>query len=169
MSIKAIHHANGLMIVKTEDEDHVTFDLREAAGADTNQPGGSPQAPKEKDPKEAKPPPPVEIVLGPLPKPPLPLGVVVVAGEDNGSYGGDSPFKLKLDTAIEHGTFSDPTVQAIRKAVAVTKSKEHLTIDAFLPANHLIDLGLLSRHVEKLGAQVGRPIEMRVRTTAKAK
>jgi hypothetical protein len=164
MSIKAIHSQNGMIALKVDDtDDRIMIDV--GAGSSRTAPKDvkrvSQTPPKEKDGKQEKV---IEIHLGPLPPPPLPLGVIVSDGIGRQSGSGELAFQLQLDAVFTNGAFSPQFVQAFKQSAAATPESDSLNVDAYLPPNHQIDLGLLSRHVTRLGQQVGRKIVMRVGT-----
>jgi hypothetical protein len=117
-----------------------------------------PSAPDTRNAEDTEP---TEIYLGPLPIPPLPLGVVVMGDR---SHGGETPdrFQMRLNMAFRHGQFDPRMLRQIQGAAARTPDSTPFEIDALLPLHRLIDLDLLSRHVSEVGTQIGRMVVMRL-------
>src|SRR5579871_6657732 len=97
MSLKAVHRDNGFLTLHTESGPiHI-----DTTGSQTP-PICEPDAGHQ---------PLQEIVFGPLPPPPLPMGVVVVGGPRRrpGSY------QMRLDEAVRNGRFSREASEAIAR------------------------------------------------------
>jgi hypothetical protein len=163
MSTIAIHYAPGMIGIEARPHplEHPPFwatlprrTPRLPAADDTVEP----PAPHTQNAEETEP---TEIYLGPLPVPPLPLGVVVIGDR---SRSGDTPdrFQLRLNMAFRHGQFDPRMLRQIQGACARTPDSTPFEIDAQLPLHRLIDLDLLSRHVSGIGTQIGRMVVMRL-------
>jgi len=158
MSIKAIHQENGLIALEAKDTDaHVILDVN----AGSRPPSTPPPAPlvRKKDPGIT------EIHLGPIPTPPLPLGVVIVTRDVGGQQRSGKPAPpLHLDAAFEKGRLSDLVTDLIRRSAKGLPTDAPVEMEAYLPPKHAIDVTLLSQHLSELAGSVGHPISMRVGT-----
>jgi hypothetical protein len=124
-----------------------------------DQPPQSPPPPKDPRKREEKP---GEIVLGPLPSPPLPTGLVI--GGDLGKNRRAGGYSINLAEAIRNAEFSPEAIKDIGDAAKSSSAGGTFQLDAYLPPHQMVDLDLLSRHVNKLAQQIGRPIGMRIGT-----
>jgi hypothetical protein len=107
---------------------------------------------------------PSEIVLGPLPSPPLPTGLVIGGNLGKGPYAGG--YSINLAYAIRNAEFSPEIIEAIGKAAKNSTAAGPFQLHAYLPPHQMVDLDLLSRHVNKLAQEIGRPVGMRIGTQA---
>jgi hypothetical protein len=166
MSIKAIHHESGLIALKVQDTGaRVMLDVNPPSRPNSQPQKNAPVPPPAPSPVGEKDSGITEIHLGPLPTPPLPLGVVIFTGDVGGLDGsGRRASPLRLDAAFEKGRFSDDVVESIRRSVKGLPEGAQVQVEAYLPPEHSIDVALLSQHVSALGGSVGHPVSMRVGT-----
>jgi hypothetical protein len=161
MSVKAFHHVNGSIGLKVEDTDpHVVLEVD--PGSRSKLPGGVPVPSPTPSPAGGRDPEFTEIHMGPLPPPPLPLGIVISRDIGRPDSSGKRALQVHLGTAFEDGQFSDSVMDAVGRSAKGVPEGTALDIEAYLPPEHSIDLTLLSGHVIQLGESVGRKISLRV-------
>jgi hypothetical protein len=164
MSMKA-YNSSGIISVLDEDDNFV-FDIVMPKAPVTGTESGTTGHPMSPDTTTNQPIRKRKIILGPLPRPPIPRAQLSVTNHLRRARYGWPVINLSLEAAFENGDFSQESMQEIRKVVSDSAmgNEVPLQIHAVLPQNHEIDLTLLSRHASKLGELLNRQVQMRVGT-----
>ncbi|HSI56762.1 MAG TPA: hypothetical protein VLA16_04345 [Ideonella sp.] len=158
MSIRLTHRLDGLYIVEA-GKDEMRFDVRPRISSAAPPPARP--NPGGLDPEQQKP---IKIVLGPRPRPPRPMSVVVAPNVGGRSRDGSLVPVLDLGQVVASGQFDRATMEMLRESASHLAPDKPLRVDAYLPPGHSVDVSALTDHVGHLSDEISHPIKMRLGT-----